>query len=155
MLLNKTKIPGNLISKTILQLNFKINKNTNDTFPDDVCICGLFTGSIHLQKFKLPGKGLKQHDFVYYSEWDMRKPKTQSIFVARDGKVVWQYSIPLRTATGGVQEFYDVTMLPNGNIVYTCMSCAGIISPEKIYGNLSFHREPKPIPANPLGKTVF
>ncbi|HAH26070.1 MAG TPA: hypothetical protein DCL77_20305 [Prolixibacteraceae bacterium] len=83
------------------------------------------------KEYQLPGKGLKQHDFVYVGEWDMRKPKAQSMFVVRDGKVVWQYSIPMRTATGGIQEFDDATMLPNGNIVYACMSGAGIVTPEK------------------------
>ena len=82
-------------------------------------------------KYKLPGKGLKQHDFVYVGEWDMRKPKAQSMFIVRGGKVVWQYSIPQFTATGHVQEFDDATLLPNGNIVYACMSGAGIITPEK------------------------
>jgi hypothetical protein len=81
--------------------------------------------------YKLPGKGLKQHDFLYAGEWDIRKPTAQSMFVVRGGKVVWQYSIPLRTATGAVQEFDDATLLSNGNIVYACMSGAGIITPEK------------------------
>lgn len=81
--------------------------------------------------YSLPGKGLKQHDFLYAGEWDIRKPNAQSIFLVRKGKVVWQYSIPLRTATGNIQEFDDATMLPNGNIVYACMSGAGIVTPEK------------------------
>jgi hypothetical protein len=80
---------------------------------------------------KLPGRGLNQHPFVYVGEWDTRKPNAQSIFVVRNGKVVWQYSIPLRTATGNIQEFDDATMLSNGNIVFACMSGAGIITPEK------------------------
>jgi hypothetical protein len=81
--------------------------------------------------YKLPGNGLKQHDFVYAGEWDIRKPKAQSMFVVRGGKVVWQYSVPQFTATGRVQEFDDCTMLSNGNIVYACMSGAGIVTPEK------------------------
>src|SRR5659263_453567 len=81
--------------------------------------------------YKLPGKRLKQHDFLYAGEWDMRKPQEQSLFMVRNGKVVWQYSIPLRTATGGIQEFDDATLLSNGNIVYASMSGAGIITPEK------------------------
>lgn len=44
---------------------------------------------------------------------------------------VWHYSIPQRTATGHIQEFDDATLLSNGNIVYACMSGAGIITPEK------------------------
>jgi hypothetical protein len=81
--------------------------------------------------YKLPGKGLKQHDFLYAGEWDMRKPTAQSMFLVRGGKVVWQYSIPMRTATGAIQEFDDATLLSNGNLVYACMSGAGIITPEK------------------------
>ncbi|WP_159471577.1 hypothetical protein [Dyadobacter sp. 3J3] len=81
--------------------------------------------------YKFPGKGLKQHDFLYAGEWDMRKPTAQSMFLVRGGKVVWQYSVPLRTATGSIQEFDDATLLSNGNIVYACMSGAGIITPEK------------------------
>lgn len=80
---------------------------------------------------QLPGRGLNQHPFLYVGEWDTRHPEAQSMFLVRDGKVVWKHSMPLRTATGAAQEFDDVTMLPNGNIVYACMSGAGIITPEK------------------------
>jgi hypothetical protein len=80
---------------------------------------------------KYPGNGLKQHSFLYAGEWDFRKPKAQSMFLVRDGKVVWQYSIPMRTQSQSVQEFDDVTRLSNGNIVFACMSGAGIITPEK------------------------
>jgi len=60
-----------------------------------------FVGAQTLKNgYKCPGKGLKQHDFLYVGEWDMRNPQGQKMFVVRDGKVVWQYSIPLRTATG-------------------------------------------------------
>ena len=81
--------------------------------------------------YKLPGKGLNQHPFLYAGEWDVRKPTAQSMFLVRDGKIVWQYSIPQKTATGRIQEFDDATLLSNGNIVYACMSGAGIITPEK------------------------
>lgn len=94
-------------------------------------ICTFASAQTINKDCKLPGKGLKQHDFVYVGEWDLRKPKAQSMFVVRGGKVVWQHSIPMFTATGAVQEFDDVTMLSNGNIVYACMSGAGIITPEK------------------------
>jgi len=81
--------------------------------------------------YELPGKGLKQHPFLYVGEFDQRNPKAQSMYVVRNGKVVWQYSIPLRTLSGAIQEFDDATMLQNGNIVFACMSGAGIITPEK------------------------
>jgi len=80
---------------------------------------------------QLPGKGLNQHPFLYAGEWDMRHPEAQSMFLVRDGKVVWKYSIPMRTLSGAIQEFDDATQLSNGNIVFACMSGAGIISSDK------------------------
>jgi len=79
----------------------------------------------------LPGKGPAQHPFLYAGEWDTRNPLEQSMFIVRDGKVVWQYSMPLRTPSGGVQEFDDATLLSNGNIIFSKMSGAGMVSPDK------------------------
>ena len=79
----------------------------------------------------LPGNGASQHPFLYAGEWDTRKPLEQSIFIVRDGKVVWQYSMPLKTATGGNQEFDDATLLSNGNVIFSRMSGAGMVSAEK------------------------
>jgi hypothetical protein len=79
----------------------------------------------------LPGRGAAQHPFLYAGEWDTRKPLEQSMFIVRDGKVVWQYSMPLHTATGGNQEFDDATLLPNGNIIFSRMSGAGMVNPGK------------------------
>lgn len=84
-----------------------------------------------VKEYTLPGNGLKQHDFLYAGEWDLRNPQAQSLFLVRGGKVVWQYSLPLKTGTNRIQEFDDATLLPNGNIVYACMSGAGIITPQK------------------------
>jgi hypothetical protein len=64
----------------------------------------------------LPGKGLAQHPFLYTGEWDHRKTN-QTIFVVRDGKVVWTYDIPIKDADGTLQELGDATMLSNGNII--------------------------------------
>jgi PQQ-like domain len=79
----------------------------------------------------LPGRGAAQHSFLYAGEWDTRKPLQQSMFIVRDGKVVWQYSMPLHTATGGNQEFDDATLLPDGNIIFSRMSGAAMVSPGK------------------------
>ena len=81
--------------------------------------------------YKLPGKGLNQHPFLYAGEWDTRHPEAQSLFMVRDGKVVFKYSIPMRNASNGIQEFDDATLLSNGNIAFACMSGAGIITPDK------------------------
>lgn len=79
----------------------------------------------------LPGHGAAQHPFLYAGEWDTRKPLEQSIFIVRGGKIVWQYSMPLKTESGGNQEFDDATQLPNGNIIFSRMSGAGMVSPDK------------------------
>ena len=94
-----------------------------------------WTVGLHAQKdssYELPGKGLNQHPFLYVGEWDTRHPEAQSIFLVRDSKLVWQYSIPMKTPSGGIQEFdkkYYPCFLPN--IAFACMSGAGIITPEK------------------------
>jgi hypothetical protein len=79
----------------------------------------------------LPGNGVAQHPFLYAGEWDTRKPEEQSIFIVRGGKVVWQYSMPLRNSGGRIQEFDDATMLSNGNVIFSHMSGAGMVSPDK------------------------
>ncbi len=78
----------------------------------------------------LPGKGSRQHDFLYVGEWDTRKPQKQSIFLVRAGRIVWSYSMPLRRADNGVQEFDDATLLPNGNVIFSRMSGAGEVNPQ-------------------------
>src|SRR5690348_14037696 len=72
--------------------------------------------------------GLKGRSFLYVGEWDTRHPEAQKIFLIRDGKLVWDYSIPLHPSPGANQEFDDITMLPNGNIVFARMSGAGIVT---------------------------
>lgn len=79
----------------------------------------------------LPGNGPAQHPFLYAGEWDTRKPDKQSIFIVREGRVVWQYSMPIKTAAGGNQEFDDATLLANGNVVFSRMSGAGMVGPDK------------------------
>jgi hypothetical protein len=79
----------------------------------------------------LPEKGPAQHPFLYAGEWDTRKPQEQSIFIVREGKIVWQLSMPIKTATGGNQEFDDATLLSNGNVIFSRMSGAGMVGPDK------------------------
>jgi hypothetical protein len=80
----------------------------------------------------LPGNGPSQHPFLYAGEWDTRKPQAQSIFIVRGGKIVWQYTMPLKNPkTGNYQEFDDATQLSNGNIIFSHMSGAAMVSPDK------------------------
>ena len=78
----------------------------------------------------LPGKGLAQHPFLYAGEWDYRKPE-QTMFIVRDGKVQWSYSIPIRAADSTLQEWGDATLRSDGNIVFSRKTGAGIVTPEK------------------------
>lgn len=96
----------------------------------------LFAGAVEGQAKDTTGKvisgnGLTGKSFLYVGEWDTRHPEAQKMTLVRNGKVVWQYTIPLHPSPGANQEFDDVTMLPNGNIVYAQMSGAGIITPGK------------------------
>jgi hypothetical protein len=75
--------------------------------------------------------GAARHPFLYAGEWDTRKPLEQSIFIVREGRIVWQYSMPLHPKPGANQEFDDATLLSNGNVIFSRMSGAGMVSPDK------------------------
>jgi hypothetical protein len=79
----------------------------------------------------LPGNGLSRHPFLYAGEWDTRHPEAQSMFLVKDGKIVWHYFIPMKSPRGGIQEFDDATLMPDGNVLFSRMSGAGIVSPDK------------------------
>ncbi len=103
----------------------------------------------------LPGKGPAQHPFLYAGEWDTRKPHEQSMFIVRDGKVVWQYSMPLRTPKGQIQEFDDATLLSNGNIIFSRMSARAWSALTRSWsGSIRLHQEPKSTHVNPLARAV-
>ncbi len=82
-------------------------------------------------KLPCPARGFSSIHSLYVGEWDTRHPEAQYMTIVRGGKVVWQYSIPMHPAPGVNQEFDDVHMLPNGNIVFARMSGAGIVTPDK------------------------
>ena len=79
---------------------------------------------------RLPGAAAAQHPFLYAGEWDTRKA-LQSMFIVRDGRIAWSYAIPLHTQGGGIQEFDDATLLSNGNVIFSRMSGAGEVRPDK------------------------
>ena len=78
----------------------------------------------------LPGRGLAQHPFLYAGEWDYRKPE-QTMFIVRDGKVQWTYSIPIRAADSTLQEWGDATLRSDGTIVFSRKTGAGIVGPDR------------------------
>ena len=86
--------------------------------------------TVSISPAELPGRGLAEHPFLYAGEWDHRKPD-QTMFIVRDGKVVWSYSIPIKTTDGVLQEWGDATLLSNGNILFSRKTGAGLVSPDK------------------------
>ncbi len=67
----------------------------------------------------LSGKGLAQHPMLYIGEG------SNKMFVVNHGRIVWTYS------TGPGNEYDDVWMLSNGNILFTRMGYIAEITPEK------------------------
>ena len=67
----------------------------------------------------LPGKGLAQHPMLYIGEG------YNKMFLVNQGKIAWTYS------TGPGNEYDDVWMLSNGNILFTRMQYIAEITPEK------------------------
>ena len=67
----------------------------------------------------LPGKGLAQHPMLYIGEG------YNKMFLVNDGKIIWTYS------TGKGNEYDDVWMLSNGNILFTRMQYIAEVTPEK------------------------
>jgi hypothetical protein len=99
----------------------------------------------------LPGKGLAQHSFLYTGEWDYRNTN-QTIFLVRDGKVVWTYAIPIKAADGDLQELGDATMLSNGNVVFCRKVGASEVTPDnKIIWNLDAPKKTEIHSIQPIG----
>ena len=73
----------------------------------------------------LPGKGLAQHPFLYCGEWQDRGHSDQVMYLIKDGKVAWSYSIP------GKEEYGDCTRLSNGHIIFSRRLSASEVTPDK------------------------
>ena len=67
----------------------------------------------------LPGKGLAQHPMLYIGEG------YNKMFLINEGKVIWTYS------TGHGNEYDDIWMLSNGNILFSRMQYLAVITPKK------------------------
>jgi hypothetical protein len=67
----------------------------------------------------LPGKGLAQHPMLYIGEGHNK------MYLVNDGKIIWTYS------TGRGNEYDDVWMLSNGNILFSRMQYVAEITPDK------------------------
>jgi len=73
----------------------------------------------------LPGKGLAQHPFLYCGEWQRRSISDQTMYLVRDGRIVWSYTNPHRGELG------DCSRLENGNILFSRQFGASEIAPDK------------------------
>jgi len=67
----------------------------------------------------LHGSGAAQHPMLYIGEG------CNTIFVVRDGKIVWTYS------TGRGWEYDDAWLLSNGNVLFSRMAYAEEVTPQK------------------------
>jgi hypothetical protein len=67
----------------------------------------------------LPGRGLAQHPMLYIGEG------CNKMFLINNGKIIWTYS------TGKGNEYDDVWMLSNGNILFTRMQYIAEVTPGK------------------------
>jgi hypothetical protein len=73
----------------------------------------------------LPGHGMAQHPFLYCGEWQRRSLTDQTMYLVRDGRIVWSYTNPLRGELG------DCSRLENGNILFSRQFGASEITPDK------------------------
>jgi outer membrane protein assembly factor BamB len=81
------------------------------------------TGSAELPP--LPGRGLAQHSFLYCGEWQRKSISDQTMYIVREGKVVWSYTNPLRGELG------DCSLLENGNVLFSRQFGASEVTPDK------------------------
>ncbi len=80
----------------------------------------------HSPGSKLPvAKGMKQHDFLYAGEWENSSFKDKQIFIVKDAKIAWSYTMPRES------EYGDATLLSNGNILFSCIHGASEVTPDK------------------------
>lgn len=77
----------------------------------------------------LPGRGLAQHPFFYAGEWNYPNPD-QTMFIIRDGRVVWSHAIKLKSPSGIIQEYSDATLLSDGRVLFAHMTGATLITPD-------------------------
>jgi hypothetical protein len=96
---------------------------------------------------QLPGRGLSQHPFLYCGEWQNQSLDNQTMYLVREGKVVWSFT---NTRHG---ELGDCTRLSNGNIVFSRQYGASEVTPDKrIVWNYDAPAHTEIHTAYPMGK---
>lgn len=102
-------------------------KLLNQFTASDVPVLGHEENEVPVKKFDssvpvpahLPGNGIAQHPMLYIGEG------YNKMFLINKGKILWTYS------TGSGNEYDDVWMLSNGNILFTRMQYIAEITPKK------------------------
>jgi len=95
----------------------------------------------------LPGNGMAQHPFLYCGEWQQRSKAEQVMYIVRNGKIAWSYTIPAN------EEYGDCTRLSNGNIVFSRRLSASEVTPDKkIVWNYNAPPKTEIHTAQPVGK---
>jgi hypothetical protein len=93
------------------------------------------------------GNGLAQHPFLYCGEWQNRSLDNQTMFLVRDGRVVWSFTNALHGELG------DCTLLSNGDIVFSRQYGASEVTPgKKIVWNYDAPPGTEIHTAYPMGK---
>lgn len=83
----------------------------------------------HGWKANAPDRSLEHYpSYAYAGEWDTRNPDRQVLRIISDGKVQFEYTLPLYGEDGRILEFDDVRVLPDGNVVFAAMSMLGIVN---------------------------
>jgi hypothetical protein len=94
----------------------------------------------------LPGNGLSQHPFLYAGEWQDQKMTDQKMYIVKNGKIVWTFTM------GTYGEFGDATMLSNGHILFSRLSGATEISQyKKVVWNYEAPADNQIHTAQPIG----
>jgi len=78
-----------------------------------------WTADPALSEAKFPGNGAAQHPMLLIGEG------CNKIFIVKDGRIVWTYS------TGKGWEYDDAWLLSNGNVLFSRMSYAEEVTPQK------------------------
>jgi hypothetical protein len=91
----------------------------------------------------LPGKGLKQYDFLYAGE-----QKHRNMYIVKNGEIVWSYIDTL-----GKGEISDAVLMSNGNIVFAHQHGLSVIDKDKNFlWKLSCPKGTEIHTAQPIGK---
>jgi hypothetical protein len=108
-----------------------------------------------LQAQTLPGSGLAQHPFLYCGEWQNRSTSEQTMYIVRDGKIVWSYTNPSKGRTrrrhDAAEREHCVFAPVRGEITPVQISVAGWMN-QRYLQMIEYLREENHVLCEQLGK---